>query len=53
MAGELILIVEDNALNRQLLEALFGDPANWCETTLSRGEALDAPVWSERRLARA
>jgi UDP-3-O-[3-hydroxymyristoyl] N-acetylglucosamine deacetylase len=42
-----------HALNRQLLEALFSDPANWCETTLSRGEALDAPVWSERRLARA
>jgi UDP-3-O-[3-hydroxymyristoyl] N-acetylglucosamine deacetylase len=42
-----------HALNRRLLEALFSDPTGWCETTLSRGEALEAPVWSERRLARA
>jgi UDP-3-O-[3-hydroxymyristoyl] N-acetylglucosamine deacetylase len=42
-----------HALNRQLLEALFSDPSAWCETTLSRGEALEVPVWSEQRLARA
>jgi UDP-3-O-[3-hydroxymyristoyl] N-acetylglucosamine deacetylase len=42
-----------HALNRQLLEALFADSSAWCETTLSRGETLDAPVWNERRLARA
>jgi UDP-3-O-[3-hydroxymyristoyl] N-acetylglucosamine deacetylase len=42
-----------HALNRQLLEALFADPTAWCETTLSRGAALEASSWSEQRLARA
>jgi UDP-3-O-[3-hydroxymyristoyl] N-acetylglucosamine deacetylase len=42
-----------HALNRQLLEALFADPSAWCETTLSRGAALEASSWSEQRLARA
>jgi UDP-3-O-[3-hydroxymyristoyl] N-acetylglucosamine deacetylase len=42
-----------HALNRQLLEALFADPTAWCETTLSRGAALETSSWSEQRLARA
>jgi UDP-3-O-[3-hydroxymyristoyl] N-acetylglucosamine deacetylase len=42
-----------HALNRRLLEALFSDNSAWCETTMSRGEALETPAWSERRLARA
>ena len=32
-----------HALNRQLLEALFADPAAWCETTLA------APAGARRR----
>jgi UDP-3-O-[3-hydroxymyristoyl] N-acetylglucosamine deacetylase len=46
-------IRSSHALNRQLLEALFADPAAWCLTTLSRAPALDDAGWVEPIRVRA
>jgi UDP-3-O-[3-hydroxymyristoyl] N-acetylglucosamine deacetylase len=44
-----------HALNRRLLEALFGDESAWCVSTIAHGETVsDTASWAARpRLARA